>query len=64
MPSPRASSDGIAVIVEAEGQRVALVVDDLVGQPQIVVKSLDANFKRVPGLSGAPGMGAGSVNSP
>ncbi|TFY96188.1 chemotaxis protein CheA [Ramlibacter humi] len=59
-PGP-AAGDGIAVIVEAEGQRVALVVDDLVGQQQIVVKSLEANFRRVPGLSGATVMGDGSV---
>jgi two-component system chemotaxis sensor kinase CheA len=52
---------GIAVIVEAEGQRVALLVDELVGQQQVVVKSLEANYRRVPGLSGATVMGDGSV---
>ncbi|WBY02461.1 chemotaxis protein CheA [Ramlibacter tataouinensis] len=58
---PAEAADTIAVIVEAEGQRVALVVDELVGQQQIVVKSLEANFRRVPGLSGATVMGDGSV---
>ncbi len=58
---PADGTDTIAVIVEAEGQRLALVVDELVGQQQIVVKSLEANFRRVPGLSGATVMGDGSV---
>ena len=62
-PPQRASEQqaGIAVVVEAEGHRVALVVDELVGQQQVVVKSLEANFRRVPGLSGATVMGDGSV---
>jgi len=58
---PAAEPAGIAVVVESEGHRVALVVDDLVGQQQVVVKSLEANFRRVPGLSGATVMGDGSV---
>ncbi|HYD77010.1 chemotaxis protein CheA [Ramlibacter sp.] len=58
---PSGGGDTIAVIIEAEGRRVALVVDELVGQQQIVVKSLEANFRRVPGLSGATVMGDGSV---
>lgn len=63
-PPPQASAGeaaGIAVIVEAEGRRVALLVDDLVGQQQVVVKSLEANFRRVAGLSGATVMADGSV---
>lgn len=59
---PAGDPGGIAVIVEAEGRRVALVVDELVGQQQVVVKSLEANFRRVPGLSGATVMGDGSVS--
>jgi two-component system, chemotaxis family, sensor kinase CheA len=51
----------IAVIVEADGTNVALVVDELVGQQQVVVKSLEANFRKVPGLAGATVMGDGSV---
>jgi two-component system, chemotaxis family, sensor kinase CheA len=53
---------GIAVIVEADGNRVALLVDELVGQQQVVVKSLEANFRRVPGLSGATVMSDGRVS--
>jgi two-component system chemotaxis sensor kinase CheA len=51
----------IAVIVEADGTHAALLVDELVGQQQVVVKSLEANFRKVPGLSGATVMGDGSV---
>jgi two-component system, chemotaxis family, sensor kinase CheA len=61
---PRKTSDhpgGIAVIVEADGTHAALIVDEVVGQQQVVVKSLEANFRKVPGLSGATVMGDGSV---
>jgi two-component system chemotaxis sensor kinase CheA len=53
--------DAIAVIVEAEGGRAALLVDELIGQQQVVVKSLEANFRKVPGISGATIMGDGKV---
>jgi two-component system chemotaxis sensor kinase CheA len=52
---------GIAVIVDADGRQAALVVDEVIGQQQVVVKSLEANFRKVPGLSGATVMGDGSV---
>jgi len=55
------SGGGIAVIVEADGGRAALLVDELIGQQQVVVKSLEANFRRMPGFSGATIMGDGSV---
>lgn len=58
---PREQSAGIAVIVETDGAKAALLVDELVGQQQVVVKSLETNFRRVPGLSGATVMGDGSV---
>jgi two-component system chemotaxis sensor kinase CheA len=54
-------SSGIAVIVESEGGRAALLVDDLLGQQQVVVKSLEANFRRMPGVSSATIMGDGRV---
>jgi two-component system chemotaxis sensor kinase CheA len=62
-PARQAASGGgeIAVIVESDGARAALMVDQLVGQQQVVVKSLDANFRRVPGISGATIMGDGKV---
>lgn len=54
-------ASGILVILETEGARVALAVDELVGQHQIVIKSLEANYRRVPGISGATIMGDGKV---
>jgi len=61
LPVQRLGSGEIAVIVEAEGATAALMVDALVGQQQIVVKSLEANFRRIPGISGATIMGDGKV---
>lgn len=52
---------GIMVILEADGTKAALFVDALVGQHQVVIKSLEANYRRVPGVSGATIMGDGSV---
>ena len=50
---------GLVVIVEHEGRRLALLVDDLLGQQQVVVKNLEANFKRVEGIAGATIFGDG-----
>src|SRR6185312_5176983 len=51
LPVRRLGKDGaIAVIVEADGRRAALIVDQLIGQQQVVVKSLEANFRKVPGI--------------
>lgn len=58
---PSAQPGGIAVVVETDGCNAAVIVDELVGQQQIVVKSLEKNFRRVPGLSGATVMNDGSV---
>jgi len=53
--------DGILVLLEAEGKKVALFVDELVGQHQVVIKSLETNYRKVPGISGATIMGDGRV---
>ncbi len=53
--------EGILVILEAEGGKTALFVDDLVGQHQVVIKSLESNYKKVAGISGATIMGDGRV---
>jgi two-component system chemotaxis sensor kinase CheA len=58
---PRAQADAIAVLVEAEGSCAAVLVDALVGQQPVVVKSLETNFRKVPGVSGATIMSDGSV---
>jgi two-component system chemotaxis sensor kinase CheA len=52
---------GIMVVVEAEGGRVALLVDELLGQQQVVVKNLEANYRKVDDISGATIMGDGRV---
>lgn len=51
----------LLVVVDASGQKVGLVVDELLGQQQIVIKSLGTNFKRVHGVSGATILGDGTV---
>jgi two-component system chemotaxis sensor kinase CheA len=51
----------IVVIVEAGGARFALLVDHLLGQHQVVVKNLETNYRKVPGISGATILGDGSV---
>ena len=53
--------DGLLVVVEGDGRRCGLFVDDLIGQQQVVVKSLEANYQQVEGVSGATILGDGSV---
>ena len=54
-------TQGVLVLIEADGKKSALFVDRLVGQQQVVIKSLETNFKKIPGVSGATIMGDGSV---
>jgi two-component system, chemotaxis family, sensor kinase CheA len=54
-------SSDIMVVVEAEGSRVALLVDELLGQQQVVVKNLETNYRKVPNVSGATILGDGKV---
>ncbi|MCC6508265.1 MAG: chemotaxis protein CheA [Pirellulaceae bacterium] len=60
---PRSTQDeqGLLVIVEDQGRRVALLVDELLGQQQVVIKNLEANFRKVPGVGGATILGDGRV---
>ena len=51
----------IMVVVEADGNRVALLVDELLGQQQVVVKNLESNYRKVPNISGATILGDGKV---
>jgi two-component system chemotaxis sensor kinase CheA len=52
---------GIMVILEADGVKAALFVDAMVGQQQVVIKSLETNYRKVAGVSGATIMGDGHV---
>jgi two-component system, chemotaxis family, sensor kinase CheA len=54
-------SDAIVVILETEGRKAALFVDELVGQQQVVVKNLESNYRKVAGISGATILGDGGV---
>ncbi|WP_433637282.1 chemotaxis protein CheA [Kluyvera georgiana] len=54
-------SDGVAVILQSAGCRYALLVDQLIGQHQVVVKNLEQNYRKVPGISAATILGDGSV---
>ncbi len=51
----------LLVVVEADGQKVGLMVDDLLAQQQVVIKSLNDNYQQVSGISGATILGDGSV---
>ncbi|MBO1111119.1 chemotaxis protein CheA [Bordetella petrii] len=54
-------TQAIAVIMQAQERRFALLVDHLVGQHQVVVKNLESNYRKVPGVSAATILGDGSV---
>ena len=53
--------EALLVIVEAEGRRVALLVDELTGQQQVVIKSLEQNYRKIEAISGATILGDGQV---
>jgi two-component system chemotaxis sensor kinase CheA len=61
VPRKEPVSGGIMIVIEAEGGRIALIVDELIGQHQVVVKNLEANYRKVPGVSGATILGDGQV---
>ena len=60
---PRATQlhEGLIMVVEGDGRRVGLFVDDLLGQQQVVIKSLETNYGHIDGVSGATILGDGSV---
>ncbi len=54
-------AQALLVILEAEGRRVAVLVDELTGQQQVVIKSLEQNYRKIEGISGATILGDGQV---
>ena len=60
-PDSRDIASGLLVVAEADGRRVAILVDELLAQQQVVIKSLERNYKQVPGLAGATIHGDGTV---
>jgi len=60
-PDRRSLDNGLLVVVEGDSKKGGLLVDELLGQQQVVIKSLETNFRRVEGLSGATILGDGTV---
>jgi two-component system chemotaxis sensor kinase CheA len=62
--TPRCASpcEGIVIILESDGNRAALFIDELLGQQQVVVKNLESNSRKVAGISGATILGDGGVS--
>ncbi len=54
-------AQGLLVIVENDGRKAAILVDELIGQSQVVIKSLEANYQKVAGIAGATILGNGRV---
>ncbi len=55
------ADEPLVVVVEADGQKLALEVDELIGQQQVVVKNIEHNYRRIDGISGATILGDGRV---
>lgn len=60
-PDHRDPSKAILLILETEGERVAVMVDEILGQQQVVIKSMEQNFRKVEGIAGATILGDGTV---
>lgn len=60
-PKSEDPTQGLVVIFEYEGKLAALLVDELLGQQQVVIKSLESNFKKIEGIAGATILGDGRV---
>ncbi len=60
-PEYTTTTDAILLILETEGERVAVMVDEIVGQQQVVIKSMEQNFRKVEGIAGATILGDGTV---
>ena len=58
---PETDREGLIVVLEQEGEQIALLIDGIAGQQQVVLKSLEENFVRVPGFAGATILGDGRV---
>jgi two-component system chemotaxis sensor kinase CheA len=56
-----AGPENLLMVVESAGQKIGLIVDELHGQQQVVIKSLETNFRRIEGVSGATILGDGTV---
>jgi two-component system chemotaxis sensor kinase CheA len=53
--------EGLIMVVEGDGKRAGLFIDDLLGQQQVVIKSMETNYARIDGVGGATILGEGTV---
>jgi two-component system chemotaxis sensor kinase CheA len=60
-PEYTVPTEAILLILETEGERVAVMVDEILGQQQVVIKSMEQNFRKVEGIAGATILGDGTV---
>ena len=60
-PRTRNVHEGLVMVVEGEGRRAGLFVDELLGQQQVVIKSMESNYGRIEGVGGATILGEGTV---
>ncbi len=60
-PKSRELRDGLLMVVEGDGGRAGLFIDELLGQQQVVIKSMETHYARIPGVGGATILGEGSV---
>jgi two-component system chemotaxis sensor kinase CheA len=60
-PRSRDLGAGLIMVVEGDGRRAGLFIDDLLGQQQVVIKSMETNYRRIDGIGGATILGEGAV---
>jgi len=60
-PEHKKPEEAILLILEAEGERVVVMVDEILGQQQVVIKSIEENFRKIDGVAGATILGDGTV---
>ncbi len=60
-PRTRNLHEGLVVVAEGDGKRIGLFVDELLGQQQVVIKSMESNYGHIEGIAGATILGDGSV---
>jgi len=54
--------NGFILILDGHNRKIALMVDDIIGQQQVVIKSLEKNHRQIPGISGATVLGDGRIS--
>ena len=60
-PEHKNPAEAILLVLEVEGERVVVMVDEILGQQQVVIKSIEENFRKVDGVAGATILGDGTV---